>query len=131
MDRRTAIAIAVAAGGTVLAAGAAFATNVGLLEPDQDQVGQLEPLNVGALVEGGASTTPETIVIDVPAPASATTTAGTAPAGTAGGGAGADDDHVEDRDDGRDDDRDDDHGDDGADDHGDDDHDDHDDGDDD
>jgi len=72
MIRRNAIAIAVAAGGTVLAAGAAFAANVGLLEEGRDPVGQLEPTNVGALLTDEqltSTTTPQTIIIDVPVPA--------------------------------------------------------------
>ena len=43
MERRTALAIAAAAAGTVLAASAAFAANVGLLEPtDTTPVGVLD-----------------------------------------------------------------------------------------
>jgi hypothetical protein len=109
MDRRNAIAIAVAAGGTMLAAGAAVAANVGLLEEERDPVGQLEPLNVGALLprDGSSPTTPETIVIDVPADARAPS-GGTAGAGSTPLGGGSDDDAS--GDDQGDDEYDDDHG---------------------
>jgi hypothetical protein len=118
MERRNALALAVAAGGTILASGVAFAANVGLLQDDADPVGQLETTNVGALLTGDAttSTTPSTIIIDVPVPAdpAATvptdTTAPTVPGFDDHGGSDDDfdDDHGGDRDDDHDDDRDDD-----------------------
>lgn len=69
MERRTAAAIALSVTATVLASGAAFAANVGLLDPSPDPVGQLEVSNVsdlGPTTTLAGSTTPQTIVIDVP-----------------------------------------------------------------
>ena len=101
MERRNALALAVAAGGTILASGVAFAANVGLLQDDADPVGQLETTNVGALLTGDAttSTTPSTIVIDVPLPAlpgDIGTTATTAPQGDDDLGGSSDDDFDDD-----------------------------------
>jgi hypothetical protein len=92
MERRNALALAVAAGGTILASGVAFAANVGLLQDDADPVGQLETTNVGALLTGDAttSTTPSTIVIDVPLPALPGTET-TLPAGAVDGSSDDDD----------------------------------------
>jgi hypothetical protein len=120
MERRNALALAVAAGGTILASGVAFAANVGLLQDDPDPVGQLETTNVGALLTDGSttSTTPSTIIIDVPVPAGPGATDTTLPSADDHGGSsddgfdddfdddgsddrGSDDDHEDDRDDDR------------------------------
>jgi hypothetical protein len=102
MERRNALALAVAAGGTILASGVAFAANVGLLQDDADPVGQLETTNVGALLTDGSttSTTPSTIIIDVPMPtvpgASETTLPQVDDQGDDNGGSTIDDDDFDD-----------------------------------
>jgi hypothetical protein len=127
MNRRTALAIAAAAGGTVLTATAAFATNVGLLDtPDEPPMSVLDSSSlVGDETPLAQDPTVVTIVVeDPPAPVTAPATAPVSPpaAATASAAGGDDsayddsydddvyDDHGED-DDGEDheDDEDDDH----------------------
>ena len=65
MERRTALALATAAAGTVLAASAAFATNVGLLE--HDKAAPISVLDTSSLEPAGpVDPTVVTVVVDDP-----------------------------------------------------------------
>jgi len=65
MERRTAIAFAAAAAGTVLTAGAAFTTNVGLLQHDKPTpISVLDSTRV--IPEGTQDPTVVTVVVDDP-----------------------------------------------------------------
>lgn len=121
MERRTALALALAAAGTVLAASAAFATNVGLLgQGAEPPVGVLDASSVGTTVP--ADPTVVTIIVEDPSvPVAAGPSAMPAAAvrvSSSGDDRGGDDDSFDDsdfdddRDDDRDDEDDDDRGDD-------------------
>ncbi|MFL6203739.1 MAG: hypothetical protein ACJ739_00160 [Acidimicrobiales bacterium] len=78
MDRRTAIAVAAAAAGTVLTLGAAFATNVGLLQHDKPT--PISVLDSSRVVpEPTQDPTVVTVVVDDP---SIESDAGSTPAAT-------------------------------------------------
>jgi hypothetical protein len=80
MNRRTALAIAAAAGGTVLTATAAFATNVGLLDNADEP--PMSVLDSSALVADDTElpTDPTVVTIVVEDPPAAVAPAPTAPA---------------------------------------------------
>jgi hypothetical protein len=101
MERRTALAFAAAAGGTVLAATAAFVTNVGLLDTSHEA--PISVLDSSNLVGDDAplSQDPTVVTIVVDDPPATTTPApvsppAAAPASAAGGDARPDDDVYDD-----------------------------------
>lgn len=99
MERRTALALATAAAGTIMAASAAFAVNVGLLEPDHKA-----PISVvdTSSLEPAAPVDPTvvTIVVEDPPVQSAGTPSATNGASnpTSAGDDGYDDSHEADDD---------------------------------
>lgn len=81
MERRTTLALALAAGGTVAAASAAFAVNVGLLRQDSGTPGGILDANVLDASFATDTTLPSdptavTVFVDDPAPVGATESSG-------------------------------------------------------